>query len=385
MPPANITLTRAELYERVWTTPMRTLAKEFGLSDVGLAKVCRRHNIPTPGLGHWRLVETGHPSKRRPLPMIQAIGTENITIISREPRSYEIPRKSDRVPGPKIQVTSDREITHPLAIRTRKAFEPTSKDDRGVFVPRDLKAPQLRVSKDAISRALRILDALFFAAEAQGHSVEWGSESGARLFISVDGTKLQFCLAESFSRKPHSLTPSETVRKQKGLYVYAPQWDYVPSGLFHISIENLPYGLTNVRKSWSDGKAQRVEDCLSDCVAILPHLVKAIKVVNKERRLQDLRWQEEQKQREARERRREEYDRKTKVAEQFLTGWRESKAFQELADSLNKQMEISTTGDEEKEKLRKISSWIARHAENINPLCHFDWMIRKFNESPWQY
>ena len=385
MPPTNITLTRAELYERVWTTPMRTLAKEFGLSDVGLAKVCRRHNVPTPGLGHWRLVETGHPPKRRPLPTIQPTGTENITIVSHEPKSYEIPRKGDRVPGPKIEVTNDREITHPLAIRTRKAFEPTSKDDRGVFVPRDLKAPHLRVSKDAISRALRILDALFIAAEAQGHSAEWGSESGTRLSISVDGTKLQFCLAESFSREPHSLTPSEAARKQKGLYVYAPQWDYLPSGLFHLSIENLPYGLRNVRKSWSDGKTQRVEDCLSDCVAVLPHLVKAIKVVEEEDRLRHLRWQEEAKQREAQQRRREEYDRKTKIAEQFLTGWRESNAFQELADALNKQIETVTVGDQEKEELRKISSWIARHAENINPVAHFDWMIRKFNESLWQY
>jgi len=28
--------------------PMRTLAKEFGMSDVALAKICRRHNIPIP-------------------------------------------------------------------------------------------------------------------------------------------------------------------------------------------------------------------------------------------------------------------------------------------------------------------------------------------------
>lgn len=29
-------VTRAELYRRIWSTPMSTLAKEFGLSDVGL-------------------------------------------------------------------------------------------------------------------------------------------------------------------------------------------------------------------------------------------------------------------------------------------------------------------------------------------------------------
>jgi hypothetical protein len=46
-----ITLTRAELYDLVWETPTSHLAKQFGLSDVGLAKTCTRlvsahHNHP---------------------------------------------------------------------------------------------------------------------------------------------------------------------------------------------------------------------------------------------------------------------------------------------------------------------------------------------------
>jgi hypothetical protein len=33
-----ITLTRQQLYDRVWTDPIHTLSKEFGLSDAGLEK-----------------------------------------------------------------------------------------------------------------------------------------------------------------------------------------------------------------------------------------------------------------------------------------------------------------------------------------------------------
>ena len=51
MTQTRIRLTRAELYEKVWATPVRTLAKEFGMSDVGLAKICRKHDIPIPPLG----------------------------------------------------------------------------------------------------------------------------------------------------------------------------------------------------------------------------------------------------------------------------------------------------------------------------------------------
>lgn len=40
------TLTRAELYERVWRTPMSRLAVEFGITGNGLAKICSRLNVP---------------------------------------------------------------------------------------------------------------------------------------------------------------------------------------------------------------------------------------------------------------------------------------------------------------------------------------------------
>ncbi len=33
-------VTREQLYERLWQTPTVRLCKEFGLSDVGLAKLC---------------------------------------------------------------------------------------------------------------------------------------------------------------------------------------------------------------------------------------------------------------------------------------------------------------------------------------------------------
>lgn len=44
---------REELYERAWSTPMQKLAKEYGLSDVGLAKTCRKLCIPVPRRGYW--------------------------------------------------------------------------------------------------------------------------------------------------------------------------------------------------------------------------------------------------------------------------------------------------------------------------------------------
>ena len=51
---------RHELYQKVWEFPLRKLAEEYGISDVGLAKVCRKLHIPLPGLGHWTKIACGH-------------------------------------------------------------------------------------------------------------------------------------------------------------------------------------------------------------------------------------------------------------------------------------------------------------------------------------
>lgn len=60
-------VSRQDLYSQVWSTPMRTLAPKYGLSDVGLAKICKRHRIPRPGLGYWAKKDAGKPVKQPPL------------------------------------------------------------------------------------------------------------------------------------------------------------------------------------------------------------------------------------------------------------------------------------------------------------------------------
>jgi hypothetical protein len=115
----RIRLTLAELYERVWATPMRTLAKEFGMSDVGLAKICRRHNIPVPPVGYWRRKETGYKVKRPSLPPAKD-GREHLDIYIRErlrPEFEELARQT----APKIAIAPD--ISHPLVLRSEKLLD----------------------------------------------------------------------------------------------------------------------------------------------------------------------------------------------------------------------------------------------------------------------
>jgi hypothetical protein len=39
-----IKLSREELYEQIWNVPTTKLARSYGLSDVALGKICRKHS-----------------------------------------------------------------------------------------------------------------------------------------------------------------------------------------------------------------------------------------------------------------------------------------------------------------------------------------------------
>ena len=65
---APITLSREDLYQLVWSKPIRDLAKDFGISDVALAKRCKRLGIPLPGRGYWARIDAGQTPHRPTLP-----------------------------------------------------------------------------------------------------------------------------------------------------------------------------------------------------------------------------------------------------------------------------------------------------------------------------
>jgi len=48
------------------------LATHFGISDVGLAKACKRANIPTPDRGYWARAAAGKDCVKTPLPHLES-------------------------------------------------------------------------------------------------------------------------------------------------------------------------------------------------------------------------------------------------------------------------------------------------------------------------
>jgi hypothetical protein len=63
----TIRLDRQAMYERVWAGPVESIAKSWGLSGRGLAKVCRRLRVPVPPRGYWAKIQHGQKQPRPPL------------------------------------------------------------------------------------------------------------------------------------------------------------------------------------------------------------------------------------------------------------------------------------------------------------------------------
>lgn len=59
---------RSELFNLLWLKPTSTVAKQIGMSDRGLARLCDRHHIPVPPRGYWARIKAGQYPARMPLP-----------------------------------------------------------------------------------------------------------------------------------------------------------------------------------------------------------------------------------------------------------------------------------------------------------------------------
>jgi integrase len=58
---------REDLYRLVWTSPVSEIAAHLGVSDVALAKLCRRAGVPIPARGYWQRAESGQAVEPTPL------------------------------------------------------------------------------------------------------------------------------------------------------------------------------------------------------------------------------------------------------------------------------------------------------------------------------
>ncbi len=373
----RIRLTRAELYEKVWATPVRTLAKEFGMSDVGLAKICRKHDVPVPPLGYWRKTETGHEAVRPPLPPA-GNGAENVDIYVRERPTPEVAALASE-PAPEIRIPA--EVSHALVVRTEKLLANGKENEKKMIVHRNGALSHCLVSREQIPRSLRIMNALFLALEERGQSVSWSKEEEAALTVSVDGETVRFCLLELTESLRHVLTVAE----QKHPWM-APKWDYKITGKLQFRVENLPYS-SGVRGTWSDGKCQRLENCIGDFIIGLRVAAATIKKNRQETEERERRWEEERKQREEQRRKAEEHKRKAEFVTELMRNWEEAEKVRMFVKALAECASKLELSAEEKGDIQQVVDWTTKYSDFLDPLCDLPDSIDEFvhpeRRYPW--
>ncbi len=63
----RVDISREELFALIWEKPTVEVARDLGISDVAVAKLCARLQVPKPPRGYWARVEAGQAPRRPPL------------------------------------------------------------------------------------------------------------------------------------------------------------------------------------------------------------------------------------------------------------------------------------------------------------------------------
>lgn len=90
-----ITLTRKELYRRVWAQPISAVAQEVGLSGNALTKICNRLLVPYPPRGYWAKATARRSIKKPPLPVAPEIKATHIIIPGERAASRRVRTRLD--------------------------------------------------------------------------------------------------------------------------------------------------------------------------------------------------------------------------------------------------------------------------------------------------
>lgn len=156
------TVQRQALYEQVWAQPMTKVAKEYGISNVALAKICKKLNVPYPWRGYWRRKETGKAVKQLPLPLPpNADPTKQTATIQKttqpeavahisEDTSQRITAEQD--PEQKIEVPDRLGKIHRLLSGHLTEWRSASVDEYGAIRSGSIRQLNIRVSKQNLAR-----------------------------------------------------------------------------------------------------------------------------------------------------------------------------------------------------------------------------------------
>lgn len=373
----TVRFNRKELYEKVWSTPMANLSKEYGLSDVGLAKICKKYNIPRPPRGYWARKAAGYNVKRLPLPP-----GENVTIsITPNPYSRNANKNRELVArmSPSIQseeepiVVPDRlSSPHPLIKQSSEILNGQQPNDVGLVNPPKKGCLDITVSKGSLRRALRIMDTVIKVLEKLGYNMYL---SEGRTKTKIQEVPISFGISEKLSTKKKR--PEE--HDLNGHYRFGHSRfieERVPSGDLCFTIhEAEDFYIYGCQQNWNDGKKSKLENRINSFIDGLVTVAVAKIERDKEReeekrrRIERQRQLEEERLKRAELRRRylEEEARVTKLISE-AENWKRSQILREYIAEIER---LATAGEQSLRLEKPLVEWLKwanDQADRLDPL-----------------
>jgi hypothetical protein len=376
-------LTRRAMYELVWSRPMRKVAEEFGISDVALKKICNKHRVPTPVRGYWAKKEAGKPVKQVNFHETADPQDERIVIYgSRNNLAPEIRQVLDqererRKAKPRSQPIGEPVATEPVhdvhaaVAATARALRKAMPDADGVVYATGHGLCGIEVGSASIERVIAVIDRIARGLEARSLMVK-PSETCMRVVTPPDA--VSFSLIERVERRNHiptmeELAKEERLRKKEernarlGIWSFGrervyPEFDFIRTGELNVQIAEQYVG--GLRRSWKDGRRQRVEDLVDDIVSgIVTYLAGA-----KAKREEHERWQREWRRREqlaalARARKEREA-RRQEFLQRFVTLSTEADELRSFLTRLHERMPANPSGE-----LGRLSQWVEARLERL--------------------
>ena len=262
-------ITRQELYDIVWSAPMRDAATQFGISDVALAKTCRKAGIPLPPRGYWLKPEDARKVQKVDLPS-RGIGQSDVIRSGKHYYSGYYPDSAklieQEIPPPPEFVEPIDAIFEKVRKLVGKVTVPLALDKVHPSIQRILDRDTERVqsgyswSKPLFDspferRRLRIINAIFLACARLGAKPELSGKERFYLSVKVGDTSVGFDLDD----------PKQPNTDRYRDYRPQSQPDRPATDKLRLEISSWKE-CSEITRSWEDRPKDRIEKHISDVV-----------------------------------------------------------------------------------------------------------------------
>ena len=348
---------RESLYEEVWKNPVSKVAETYGISDVALAKVCRKLKIPMPGRGYWAKKTAGYTVKTLPLPSFK-----NAPVLYR-PQRTRPPKPSNDSSDPELAKIAEVEAEnppvpesdHPLIERSRQELQRGKCDGYGrlVWSP-NKRCADINVSPELLDRALSVMNTLIFALEVDDLEVSVTTESTS---VVIFGQTVRFGIEEDLQLKERQTLPSYGGTKSVNIYER--------SGRLAFRVWSTG---TGARAHWGDGKSKRLEQLVPKCLGGIYRHGRANRIEAERRNAQEAEWARQRLEWEENERKQREEQKRFENLEQCVSGWKKAQGIREFIQAYEQACQKKGESTSPDTEHGKWMEWARRKADWLDPL-----------------